>query len=132
MTGWTSNARSPSTRATSLRTPCVDGCWGPMFQVMSSVSSSTETDDSERCRTRSWSKTTSCLRVLFRWAFRGFLVTAGHGFDVDIPRPGLHLAAQQRIALAQRIAHERVGKIEVGEIGMADELDAKHLMRLAL
>src|SRR5262245_2649174 len=40
MMGSAAEMRSPSRVSLSLSTPCVDGCWGPMFRVMSSVASS--------------------------------------------------------------------------------------------
>src|SRR5262245_61866469 len=40
MVGETDRTISPSSSSTSRRTPCVLGCWGPMFTVMVSVLSS--------------------------------------------------------------------------------------------
>src|SRR5438046_10453584 len=37
MSGMASFITSPSARTTKRSTPCVEGCWGPMLRVMSSV-----------------------------------------------------------------------------------------------
>ena len=38
MCGSARTIRSPSIHSTSLKTPCVLGCCGPMFTIMSTVS----------------------------------------------------------------------------------------------
>ena len=62
----------------------------------------------------------------------GRFVLAGHGLDVDDAGPRLHPPGQQREVLAQRVALELAGQVEVGQVGVALEDDAEHLPRLAL
>src|SRR5450432_741933 len=125
MTGSADTTRSPSSRTTSRRVPCVAGCCGPRFRIMSPVSSSTFTWASARWRNApgsSWisgiggfsvvlisptpaerapASTVLGSRVLLRGG-----VVAGHALDVDEAGPRLHLAREQGEVLAQRVAFE--------------------------
>ena len=61
-----------------------------------------------------------------------FGIFTRHRLDVDEPGPRLHLAREQRVVLAQRVALELERQIEVTQRGMTVERDAEHLPGLAL
>ena len=107
--------------------PCVAGCCGPMLRTMSPVSSSTFTCASARWRNivgststsgsspgrrkvGAWSSSTPPPAGRRRLRRRGL---ARHRLDVDETGPRLHLAREQRVVLAQRVAFELGREIEV-------------------
>src|SRR5436190_10366298 len=137
MTGSAEMTRSPSSRTTSRSVPCVAGCCGPRFRIMSPVSSSTPTCASARWRNARGSMSNSgsgglvvlmlarsraCLRGGF-----GVVTLARHRLDVDESGPRLHDTRQQRVVLAAGVALELRREIEVAERGMAVEHEAVHL-----
>ena len=90
--------------------------------------------------------TTSCVRVrgvellraLRRLALEAFLVSCGSHRGVVGTHRGcgspLNVTghARGRVVLAQRVTVPVVGHEDAGEIGMADEVDAEEVVRLAL
>src|SRR5258706_15997896 len=107
MTGFASTMRSPSSFRTTLRTPCVDGCWGPRLISISVV----------------WNKL--CLHT-----GRGRTV-AREGHGAPGPRRGLLSSvklvipwlALEGIVLAKRIPLPIVRQEDPGQVGMTLEAD---------
>src|SRR5262249_55924921 len=114
MSGMASFMTSPSARTTKRSTPCVEGCWGPMLRVMSSV----ESPPSACGRCTSTSKPVSPILGRLQQAFpRGRDAVVLLGFDE---------------VLAQRVAGPVFRHEDATEVGMVGKHHAQQVEHLAL
>src|SRR5688572_11511665 len=123
---------SPSSSNMSRSTPWVDGCDGPMLMIMRSSSrgprgavSSPAASRSDMRRTaeesRRRARSSDEVSVVVVIASTG----RGSGFE-------LHRNAADGVVLAQRVADPVFGHQYAREIGVIVELDAEHVVDLAL
>src|SRR2546421_810591 len=129
MTGSASTMRSPSTLTSTRSTPWVAGCWGPTFSTTSSVWSTRAPD--RRALTGALVRSSGTVPISAagpssrRTSRLGFLLVLG-------PRPRLEPAAGEPERLAQGVALEVLGQVELDQVGVALEEDAEHLGTLPL
>src|SRR5512134_566307 len=108
MMGFALTIVSPSSSSATRSTPCVDGCWGPMFSVMVSLRTVLHLLRRELAERR-----VGLLAVRGVVRERHFLVT-------------------ERRVLAQRPARPVLGQQDARQVGVARELDAVEVVGLAL
>src|SRR4051812_110441 len=147
---------SPRSSSIRRRTPCVDGCWGPMLMIMVSSSgpadcSSWAASASDRRRTAPSSRNRSVAlvteRLLISWAPSrvsaapgvggcAILVIGDTSCAAGSARRGgvleLHGDAAGVIVLAERVPDPVLGQEDAGQVRMAREADAEHIEHLAL
>src|SRR5215813_14756431 len=114
MSGMASFITSPSARTTNRSTPCVEGCWGPMLRVMSSV----ERPPSACGRCTSTSKPVSPILGRLQEAFPG-------GRDAVV------LLGLDEV-LAQRVAGPVLRHEDAAQVGVVREDHAQQVEHLAL
>src|SRR3990172_4523566 len=95
--------RSPSSVTRKRKTPCVDGCCGPMLTTSGSVLTATELSSPQ-------------VRVLIG----------------ETPETRPESAGQSHKVLAQRMSREAFPKHDPLEIRVTSEVDAHEVVRLAL
>src|SRR5437016_7031755 len=129
MTGSASTMRSPSTLTSTRSTPWVAGCWGPTFSTISSVCSTPAPD--RRALAGALVRSSGTVPISAgepssqRTARLGLLLVLG-------PGPGLEPAAGEAERLAQGVALEVLGQVELDQVRVALEGGAEHLRALPL
>src|SRR5215207_5985079 len=141
MIGLVRSTVSPSSSSMSRSTPCVDGCWGPMLRII--VSSSEGPSSAMAATSASDSRSTDPSSRISSAApapVRGPISCRPSEVDVVVvtasPRVldalELHRDGADRAVLAQREALPVLGHEDAGEVGVLGELDAVHVVDLAL
>src|SRR5437870_3761636 len=129
MTGSASTMRSPSTLTSTRSTPWVAGCWGPTFSTISSVCSTPAPD--RRALMGALVRSSGTVPISAgesspqRTASLGLFLVLG-------PGPRLEPAAGEPERLAQGVALEVLGQVELDQVRVALEEDAEHLGALPL
>src|SRR3984957_15922470 len=121
-----STTRSPSSFSFTRSTPCVEGCCGPMFKIISSAP-----------RTVVLTLESSVMRGSLIYIGRSSLTThelTAHSLtalDAQVLANPIGVLFQNVVILAQRVALPFVGHQNTGQVRMAFEDDSKHVVAFA-
>src|SRR5271170_5335815 len=108
-----STTRSPSSFNFTRNTPCVEGCCGPIFKIISSAPS-------------------TVVLTFVSSVVRGSLICLLAALDAQVLANPIGVLLQNVVILAQWISLPFIGHQDAGQLRMAFEDHSKHVVAFAL